>query len=127
MAEQAARLVDAVLPFVPVRQWVLTVPHRLRYRLAFDHVLCRAVLGVLVRVVLGWYRRRGRRAGVPDGRNGEGRPRRSTRLEQEPYRLPALGRRRPSVPPGSRQVHGSAPPGPPGASRPLTIPSLPEV
>ena len=70
MAEQAARLVDAVLPFVPVRQWVLTVPHRLRYRLAFDHVLCRAVLGVLVRVVLGWYRRRGRRAGVPDGQSG---------------------------------------------------------
>ncbi len=32
MAEQAAHLVDAVLPFVPVRQWVLTVPHRLRYR-----------------------------------------------------------------------------------------------
>jgi len=42
MAEQAAHLVEAVLPFVPVRQWVLTVPHRLRYRLAFDHALCRA-------------------------------------------------------------------------------------
>jgi len=62
MAEQAAHLVDAVLPFVPVRQWVLTVPHRLRYRLAFDHALIRAVLG--------WYRRRGRRAGVPDGQSG---------------------------------------------------------
>jgi len=35
MAEQAAHLVDAILPWVPVRQWVLTVPHRLRYRLAF--------------------------------------------------------------------------------------------
>src|SRR6266481_7716555 len=45
MAEQAAHLVDTVLPTVPVRQWVLTVPHRLRYRLAFDHALCRAVLG----------------------------------------------------------------------------------
>src|SRR5205809_4193190 len=62
MAEQAAHLVDDVLPFVPVRQWVLTVPHRLRYRLAFDHALIRAVLG--------WYRRRGRRAGVPDGQSG---------------------------------------------------------
>src|SRR5438876_4624031 len=62
MAEQAAHLVDAVLPFVPVRQWVLTVPHRLRYRLAFGHALIRAVLG--------WYRRRGRRAGVPDGQSG---------------------------------------------------------
>jgi len=36
--------VEAVLPAVPVRQWVRTVPHRLRYRLAFDHALCRAVL-----------------------------------------------------------------------------------
>jgi len=70
MAEQAAHLVDAVLSWVPVRQWVLTVPHRLRYRLAFDHALCRAVLGVLVRAVLGWYRRRGRRAAIVDGRSG---------------------------------------------------------
>jgi len=28
MAEQAARLVEAVLPVLPVRQWVRTVPHR---------------------------------------------------------------------------------------------------
>src|SRR5580765_1571334 len=32
MAAQAAHLVDRVLPHVPVRQWVLTLPHRLRYR-----------------------------------------------------------------------------------------------
>lgn len=70
MAEQAAHLVDAVLPYVPVRQWVLTVPHRLRYRLAFDHALCRAVLGVFVRAVLGWYRRRALGAGVADGQSG---------------------------------------------------------
>jgi hypothetical protein len=70
MAERAAHLVDAVLPFVPIRQWVLTVPHRLRYRLAFDHTLCRAVLGVFARVVLGWYRRRARQAGVGEGQSG---------------------------------------------------------
>jgi hypothetical protein len=70
MAEQAANLVAAVLPWVPVRQWVLTVPHRLRYRLAFDYTLCRAVIGVLVRAVLGWYRRRARRGGWADGHSG---------------------------------------------------------
>jgi hypothetical protein len=32
---------------------VFTVPHRLRYRLAFDHALCHAVLGVSVSAVLG--------------------------------------------------------------------------
>jgi hypothetical protein len=42
MVERAAHLVDAVLPDVPVRQWVLTLPLRLRYRLAWDHDLCRA-------------------------------------------------------------------------------------
>jgi transposase-like zinc-binding protein len=70
MAEQAANFVQAVLPWVPVRQWVLTVPHRLRYRLAFDHTLCRAVVGVFVRAVLGWYRRRARRAGWAAGHSG---------------------------------------------------------
>jgi hypothetical protein len=70
MAEQAAHLVDHVLPHVPVRQWVLTLPHRLRYLLAYNHALCRAVLGVAVRAVLAFYRRRAGRTGVRDGRSG---------------------------------------------------------
>ena len=41
---QAARLVDEILPRVPVRQWVLSLPYRLRYLLAWNHALCRAVL-----------------------------------------------------------------------------------
>lgn len=51
MTECAARLVSDVLPRVPVRQWVLSVPHRLRYLLAWDHSLSRAVLGVYTRVL----------------------------------------------------------------------------
>jgi len=43
MAERAAHLVDHVFPAVPVRQWVLTLPPRLRYRLAWDYDLCHAV------------------------------------------------------------------------------------
>ncbi len=70
MAERAAHLVDHVLPHVPVRQWVLSLPHRLRYLLAWNHKLCRAVLGVYVRAVLGFYRRRARQNGIPDGRGG---------------------------------------------------------
>jgi hypothetical protein len=35
MTECAARLVDGILPHVPVRQWVLSLPHRLRYLLAW--------------------------------------------------------------------------------------------
>jgi len=36
MADTAAHLVDRVLPEVPVRQWVLSLPFALRYRLAYD-------------------------------------------------------------------------------------------
>jgi Putative transposase/Transposase zinc-binding domain len=70
MTECAARLVDEVLPRVPVRQWVLSLPYRLRYLLAWDHGLARAVLGVAVRVLLGFQRHRARRYGIRDGRSG---------------------------------------------------------
>src|SRR5437867_524309 len=60
MTECAARLVDAVLPRVPVRQWVLSLPYRLRYLLAWHHALARAVLAVFVRVLLGFQRHRAR-------------------------------------------------------------------
>jgi hypothetical protein len=65
MTERAAHLVDAVLPWVPVRQWVLTVPYRLRYQMAWNHGLSRAVLRVYTRVLLDVYAR-----GVPGGRTG---------------------------------------------------------
>jgi hypothetical protein len=71
MAERAAHLVDHVFPEVPVRQWVLSLPPRIRYVLAWDHALCRAVVGIFMRAVLGFVRRRARvRLGVADGRGG---------------------------------------------------------
>ena len=70
MAERAAHLVDKVFPRVPVRQWVLSLPYRLRYRLAWDHALCRAVVGRTMRAILGFLRRRAREDGVRDGRSG---------------------------------------------------------
>ena len=70
MTERAAHLVDRVFPDVPVRQWVLSLPYRLRYLLAWDHALCRAVVGVYLRTVLGFLRHRARREGVRDGRGG---------------------------------------------------------
>jgi len=70
MTEGAARLVDEVLPRVPVRQWVLSLPYRLRYLLAWDHGLVRAVLGVAMRTLLSFQRHRARRYGIRDGRSG---------------------------------------------------------
>jgi hypothetical protein len=70
MTECAARLVDGILPHVPVRQWVLSLPHRLRYLVAWDHELCRAVLAVYTRALLSFQRRRARHRGLRDGHSG---------------------------------------------------------
>jgi hypothetical protein len=58
MADTAAHLVDHVFPEVPVRQWVLSLPFALRYRLAYDSSLVRDVLQVFVRAVFASIRRR---------------------------------------------------------------------
>jgi hypothetical protein len=70
MSELAAHLVDRVLPRVPIRQWVFTVPVPVRYQLAFDAPLTRAVLRVFLRTVFGWQRRRATRRGLVGARGG---------------------------------------------------------
>jgi Putative transposase/Transposase zinc-binding domain len=70
MSELAAHLVDHVVPHVPIRQWVLTVPVPVRYQLAFDAGLTRAVLRVFLRTVFGWQRRRAARRGLVGARSG---------------------------------------------------------
>jgi hypothetical protein len=70
MADTAAHLVDRVLPQVPVRQWVLSLPFDLRFAVAFDRELCRAVRAAFMNGVLGALARRARRQGVADGRSG---------------------------------------------------------
>jgi len=60
MAETAAHLVESVLPEAPVRQWVLSLPFALRYRLAYDASLTSAVLALFVRTVFASLRRRAR-------------------------------------------------------------------
>ena len=50
--QSAAHLVDEVFPHVRVRQWVLSLPLRLRYRLTWDHDLCRAVTGRALHAIL---------------------------------------------------------------------------
>ena len=70
MTELAAHLVDRVIPRVPVRQFVLSLPHRFRFRLAYDHGRSIAVFGLFVRAVLGFYRRRAKARGIGDGQTG---------------------------------------------------------
>src|SRR5438034_9914822 len=51
MADTAAHLVDRVFPRVPVRQWVLSFPYDLRYRLAYDADLLTNVLGIVTKTI----------------------------------------------------------------------------
>jgi hypothetical protein len=71
MADTAAHLVDRVFPERPTRQWVLTLPIPLRYRVAYDRNLCSDVLGVFIRTVSRSLRRRAKRhLGIDCGQSG---------------------------------------------------------
>ncbi|MDF1565525.1 MAG: transposase [Deltaproteobacteria bacterium] len=64
MIETAAHLVDRVLPPAPYRQWVLSLPRRVRYLLVTRKELLAPVLEVYLRTLWAWQRRRARKLGV---------------------------------------------------------------
>ena len=70
MNEGALNLVAHVLPDVPLRQFVVTVPFPLRFPLAFDGALLGQVVRIFVDTVDGWYRRRHALRGLPPGETG---------------------------------------------------------
>ncbi|MDG1480633.1 MAG: transposase, partial [Myxococcota bacterium] len=70
MSQRAAWWVDRILPRVPVRQWVLSLPFPLRLRLAWDHDLRKAVLGIFLGAVFRFQCRRARQYGIPDPQCG---------------------------------------------------------
>ncbi|MBI3454477.1 MAG: transposase zinc-binding domain-containing protein, partial [Candidatus Rokubacteria bacterium] len=110
MSELAAHLVDHVLPHVPIRQWVFTVPVPVRYQLAFDAALTRAVLRVFVRTVFSWLRQRAARRGIIAGRCGA---------------VTAIQRFGGALQPPRRRGGARASPGSPRTPRPLSAPPAP--
>ena len=62
MEEGAAWLCERILPPAPLRQWVLSLPRVLRYLLAYDGKLCRAVAKTAMQEVFRYQRLRARRA-----------------------------------------------------------------
>jgi hypothetical protein len=61
MVDSAAHWVDHVIPHVPVRQWVLSLPAWLRYRVAYNSDLCSRVLGFFIHAAMRWYRHTAKR------------------------------------------------------------------
>lgn len=70
MAVVTRYLMDSVLPHVPTRQWVLSLPHPLRYKLAYDHELCTAVHRALAGAIRCHTRRVARSRGAHDAQTG---------------------------------------------------------
>ncbi len=70
MNEGALNLTDYVLPNVPLRQFVLTMPFPLRFPLAFDGKLLGQVVRIFTDTVAGWYRKRHVERGLPPGETG---------------------------------------------------------
>ena len=60
MADTAAHLVDRVFPIVPIRQWVLSLPFALRYRMAYDARFTSDILNVFTGALFGELRCRAR-------------------------------------------------------------------
>ncbi len=58
MHDTAAHLVDRVIPHVPVRQWVLSLPRWARWMLARDSALASRALAVALRAIFSSYRLR---------------------------------------------------------------------
>jgi ribosomal protein S27E len=54
LAETAALLADEVLPERPLRQWVLSLPHALRFRLATNPDVLTVVLAAVYRTISGY-------------------------------------------------------------------------
>jgi hypothetical protein len=61
MTDMALHLVERVLPEVPLRQWVCSLPWRLRYLCGYDRELCADIIGAFVTEVMGSLRRRAKR------------------------------------------------------------------
>ena len=70
MANTAAAIVDRVLPDVPVRQYVLSLPYELRRLAAFKADVLTALGRIFVEAIFASHRARARRGGVEAGQCG---------------------------------------------------------
>ena len=70
MSERAIILADDVIPFVPTRHWVLSVPFELRYWMAADDDLLKKVNGIFCAEINNYLRKKARKLGVRGGETG---------------------------------------------------------
>jgi len=70
MSERSINLTENVIPFVPTRHWVLSVPFELRYWVAADDDLLKKVNGIFCDEIRNYLRKKARKLGVKGGEAG---------------------------------------------------------
>ena len=63
MSETATRLSDTVIPKIPTRQWVLSLPAPLRYLVAYDNEALNFVVTTFISVLFSYLRRKTKKSG----------------------------------------------------------------
>lgn len=70
MNDEAAHLVDKVLPQITYRQWVISFPYKLRYQMAYNSKLTNKILSIFISVISSHLRRHAKKQGVPKSKIG---------------------------------------------------------
>lgn len=63
MSETSGRLLDKIIPHIPTRQWVLSVPAPLRYLIAYDNHALNKVMMVFMNTLTSYLRSKAKKSG----------------------------------------------------------------
>jgi len=70
MNDEAAHLVDKVLPQIVYRQWVISFPYKLRYMMAYNPKLTNKALSIFISVINSYLKKKARRLGIRNSKPG---------------------------------------------------------
>jgi len=70
MNDEAAHLVDHVLPQVTSRQWVLSFPYKLRYQMAHNPRLTNKILSIFTVVISSYHKKKAKKYGIKNSQIG---------------------------------------------------------
>ncbi len=70
MNDEAAHLVDSVLPEVVMRQWVLSFPYKLRYQMAHNPKLTNKILSIFIQALSSYQKKKAKQSGIKSTKPG---------------------------------------------------------
>jgi len=70
MNDDAAHLVDQVLPQVAYRQWVISFPYKLRFLMAYNQKLTNRILSIFIKTLNSYQKKKAKRYGIKNSKLG---------------------------------------------------------